>query len=55
VDGHPEDRNLRLAIEELAFFSAEMRIVGVYPASPFRANIAEPAENRDITPRAPAG
>ena len=30
-------------------------IVGVYPASPFRANIAEPAENRDNRPMAPAG
>jgi prephenate dehydratase len=42
-----------LALEELEFFSAEFRIVGVYPASPFRANIAEPAENRDLRPMAP--
>ncbi|MFG1477308.1 prephenate dehydratase [Xanthobacter sp. V4C-4] len=37
VDGHPDQRGLKLALEELAFFSREMRIVGVYPASPFRA------------------
>ena len=36
VDGHPEDRNLKLALEELAFFSKEVRILGVYPAHPFR-------------------
>jgi prephenate dehydratase len=37
VEGHPEDRNLVLAFEELAFFSKEMKILGVYPAHPFRA------------------
>jgi prephenate dehydratase len=39
VDGHPDDRPLKLALEELAFFSAEVRILGVYPASPFRAKL----------------
>ncbi len=32
VEGHPEERNLRLALEELEFFSTEVRILGVYPA-----------------------
>ncbi len=36
VEGHPDDRNLELALEELAFFSHEVRILGTYPASPFR-------------------
>ena len=36
VDGNPQDRNLRLALEELDFFSHEVRILGVYPAHPFR-------------------
>jgi prephenate dehydratase len=53
VEGHPEDHGLKLALEELEFFSAEFRIVGIYPAHPFRANIAEPAENRDLRPTAP--
>ena len=52
VDGHPDDRNLQLALEELQFFSAELRILGVYPASSFRANIAEPAANRELRPSA---
>ena len=36
VDGHPEDPGLRHALEELAFFSDELRILGVYPRSAFR-------------------
>jgi prephenate dehydratase len=36
VDGHPESPGLRLALEELAFFSSEIKILGVYPAAPFR-------------------
>jgi prephenate dehydratase len=36
VDGHPEDASLNRALEELEFFSSELRILGVYPASPFR-------------------
>ncbi len=55
VEGHPDDHSVALALEELEFFSAEFRIVGVYPASDFRKNIAEPAENRDNRPMAPHG
>lgn len=36
IEGHLEDRLVRIALEELAFFSSELRIVGVYPGSPFR-------------------
>ena len=36
VDGHPDDPPLARALEELAFFSREVRILGVYPAHPFR-------------------
>jgi prephenate dehydratase len=36
VDGHPESPALRLALEELAFFSSETKILGVYPAAAFR-------------------
>ena len=38
VEGHPDDRNLRLALEELEFFAHDMRILGVYPTSPFRTD-----------------
>jgi prephenate dehydratase len=36
VDGRPEDEALRLAFEELTFFSEQFEILGVYPADPFR-------------------
>ena len=36
IDGHPEDNSVRLALEELGFFSREVRILGVYPAHPRR-------------------
>jgi prephenate dehydratase len=36
VEGHPDDRSLTLALEELRFFSREVTILGVYPAHPFR-------------------
>jgi prephenate dehydratase len=30
IEGHPEDKNVALALEELTFFSKEVRILGVY-------------------------
>ena len=36
VDGHPDDHSLKLALEELSFFSKEVRILGVYPAHEYR-------------------
>ncbi len=38
VEGHPESRPLTLALEELAFFCEDLRMLGTYPASPFRAD-----------------
>ena len=36
IEGHPEERSVRLALEELDFFTKRLKILGVYPASPFR-------------------
>ena len=36
VEGHPSERLVRLALEELEFFSAHLKILGVYPAHPYR-------------------
>jgi prephenate dehydratase len=36
IEGHPEQGPVKLALEELSFFCHEFRIVGVYPANPFR-------------------
>jgi len=38
VDGHPEDPGLKNALEELAFFTTDVKVLGVYPADPFRAD-----------------
>ena len=39
IEGHPENRMVRLALEELSFFSREVKILGVYPANPFRGTV----------------
>ncbi|PZO03657.1 MAG: prephenate dehydratase [Hyphomicrobiales bacterium] len=44
VEGHPDDPALRRALDELAFFSKEVKILGVYPANPFRDSFAEAGE-----------
>ncbi|MGB7980997.1 MAG: prephenate dehydratase [Candidatus Nanopelagicales bacterium] len=36
VEGHPADRGLGFALEELEFFSHEVSILGTYPAHPYR-------------------
>jgi prephenate dehydratase len=41
VEGHPDDANVKLALEELAFFSKELTILGVYPAHPLRAKLGK--------------
>ncbi len=38
IEGHPDERLVRLALEELSFFSREVKILGVYLAHPFRAH-----------------
>ena len=40
VEAHPDDWPLKLALEELEFFSTEVNILGVYPAAPQRATAA---------------
>ncbi len=36
VEGHPDDRAMTLAFEELKFFVEEVRMLGTYPAAAFR-------------------
>jgi prephenate dehydratase len=40
IEGHPEERNVRLALEELQFFTTHLRILGVYSAHEFRKKVA---------------
>ncbi len=39
VDGHPEQPALARALEELSFFTAEARVLGVYPRAVFRTKL----------------
>ena len=39
IEGHPDERPVKLAMEELHFFSSEVTVLGTYPASPFRAEL----------------
>ncbi|GJE46461.1 Bifunctional chorismate mutase/prephenate dehydratase [Methylobacterium soli] len=44
VDGHPEDPGLARALDELRYFSRELKIIGIYPAHPFRETTRLAAE-----------
>lgn len=36
IEGHPEDDNVRLALDELRYFTSYLHILGTYPADPRR-------------------
>jgi len=36
IEGHPDDHNVQLALEELDYFTDHLNVLGVYPASPRR-------------------
>jgi prephenate dehydratase len=46
IEGHPDERRVQLALEELHFFSSKVTILGTYPASPLRERLAEEANGR---------
>lgn len=37
IEGHPDDANVKRALEELKYFCSELKILGAYRASPYRA------------------
>jgi prephenate dehydratase len=41
IEGHPSERPVRLALEELEFFTTHLRVLGIYKASPYRVEIAK--------------
>ena len=51
IEGHPAERLVRLALEELSFFSSEKKVLGTYPASPYRAEAARLAAEGKIPVR----
>jgi len=40
IEGHPADRMVELALQELSFFSSQVKVLGTYKARPYRARIA---------------
>ena len=42
IEGHPEQRSVRLALEEIQFFASSFTVLGVYPAHEFRTRAASP-------------
>ena len=36
IEGHPDDRNVQLAMEELDYFTSNITVLGTYPADPNR-------------------
>ncbi|RIA55298.1 prephenate dehydratase [Dichotomicrobium thermohalophilum] len=46
IEGHPDERRVQLALEELHFFSSKVTFLGTYPASPLRETLAEEANGR---------
>lgn len=41
IEGHPDDRNVQLAMEELDYFTDHIRLMGVYPAAARRHDTPE--------------
>jgi prephenate dehydratase len=39
IEGHPDERPVQLAMEELAFYSTQVHVLGTYLASPVRAQL----------------
>ncbi|MDX1717185.1 MAG: prephenate dehydratase, partial [Anderseniella sp.] len=44
IEGHPQDRPVRLALEELEFFTSSLRVLGVYRAGAYREELARKRE-----------
>jgi prephenate dehydratase len=36
IEGHPDDPAVKRSLEELAFFTSKLDVLGIYPASPLR-------------------
>ncbi|MEM8536587.1 MAG: prephenate dehydratase [Pseudomonadota bacterium] len=41
IEGHPDDRNVQLALEELGYFTDHLHVMGVYPAAARRHEEAD--------------
>lgn len=39
IDGHPDEKALRLALEELRYFGKEIKLLGIYEKHPYRRSL----------------
>jgi len=39
IEGHPDQPNVRRALDEMQFFTSKVVVMGVYPAHPFRSQM----------------
>jgi len=46
IEGHPDERRVQLALEELHFFTSKVTLLGTYPVSPLRERLADEANGR---------
>ncbi|GAA1930351.1 prephenate dehydratase [Nocardioides lentus] len=53
VEGHPDDTGLAYALEELSFFTDELRMLGTYPAAAYRLAGSERDTSARPRPHAP--
>ena len=44
IEGHPDDRPVKLAFDELNFYSEKVRIIGIFPAHPYRKEAGKEAQ-----------
>ena len=42
IEGHPDDENVKLALEELDYFTDYLKLLGVYPSAARRHEDAQP-------------
>jgi hypothetical protein len=49
IEGHPDDPPVARALEELSFFSSELKILGAYRASPYRAEATKAGTGFELT------
>ncbi len=47
IEGHPDERRVALALEELKFFTTDVQMLGTYRASTFRSKLAARANGSD--------
>ena len=45
IDGHVDAKPMRLALEELAFFADDVRILGCFESHRFRCELEEKVQN----------